>query len=90
MNRVQGAYSLSNIYTRLSTNSNRSNGKQSKSCDITRSRSQSDDGSLDKPKRNLWMNEIGHRFKMSSERKEYLHETILRTIEICKSLAKRC
>ena len=45
-----GAYNLSNIYMPLFTTRNQSNGMQSKSRDITRSRSQFDDGSRWEPK----------------------------------------
>ena len=43
MNWDQGAYILSNMYRPLFTTKNQSSGKQCKSCDIMRSRS--DDGS---------------------------------------------
>ena len=50
MNQDPGAYSLSNIYRPLFTTNNQSNGKQSQSCNIMRSWSQSDDGSRLEPK----------------------------------------
>ena len=45
MNQDKDAYNLSNIYKPLFTICKESCGKLSTSCDITRSRSQSDDGS---------------------------------------------
>ena len=48
----QGLYSLSNIYRPLFTTNNKSSGKQSKSLDVTRLRSQSDDGSNPNENRN--------------------------------------